>query len=299
MRNQRQNARSWRWLAAALALGGQAALAQPARAGSRPVLSQADASFLAAAGGDAARSGRAGGAIAVVDDGGHLLALVRLDGTFPAAAAVAEKKARTAATFRRATRDFESSVNGGRTALVAVGEMTPLQGGIPIVIEGEVAGAIGVSGANSAQQDDEIAKAAVAAFELRRTSAAGGPVTQLSAEQVRAAFAKGAPLVETGAYKIHASRRDAAGLAEIHERDTDLIYVLEGRARFVTGGRIAGAREVAPGELRGPAIEGGDARELAAGQVIVVPQGTPHWFERVDGAFVYYVVKVGDAGGAL
>ncbi len=111
-----------------------------------------------------ARQKKAGGAIAVVDDGGHLLALERLDGTFPAAASVATAKARTAATFHKATADFEDAVNGGRTALVGVSEMTPLRGGVPLLLGGDVVGAVGVSGAASAQQDDEIARAAAGAL---------------------------------------------------------------------------------------------------------------------------------------
>jgi glc operon protein GlcG len=279
--------------AAGLRLATCAISLTPAWADSKPVLSLADAQRLAQVGAAAARNGSAGGAIAVVDDGGHLLALLRLDGTFPAAATVATEKARTAATFRKPTRDFESAVNGGRTALVGVDVMTPLQGGIPLLADGQVVGAVGVSGANSAQQDDEIAKAAVAAFEAGTAEV----VTEIDAATVRAAFAAGKPLFETRAYKIHASRRDRPGEAEIHERDSDLIYVLEGTATFVTGGSVPNAREVAPGELRGAAIEGGTARELVAGEVIVVPAGTPHWFERVPGPFVYYVVKVTEAGG--
>ena len=112
-----------------------------------------------------ARRNQAGGAIAVVDDGGHLVYLARLDGTFPAAATVAVEKARTAATFRKPTRDFEEAIKNGRTSLLAVDVMTPLQGGVPIVAEGQVVGAVGVSGAASAQQDDDIAKVAVAAVE--------------------------------------------------------------------------------------------------------------------------------------
>jgi quercetin dioxygenase-like cupin family protein len=117
-------------------------------------------------------------------------------------------------------------------------------------------------------------------------------VTELDAARVTAAFAKGAPLLENDLYKIHASRRDAAGEAEVHARDTDIIYVLEGDARLVTGGRVVEGREVAPGEIRGPRIEGGTRRALAAGEIVVVPNGTPHWFEAVPGPFVYYVVKV-------
>jgi glc operon protein GlcG len=148
-------------LVGALTLG----FASGARAGTvqKRVLSLAEARAVAAAASAEATRLHAGGAIAIVDDGGHLVYLERLDGTFPAAASVATAKARTAATFRRPTSDFESAVRGGRTSLVAVDEMTPLQGGLPILQDGEVVGAIGVSGAASAQQDEDIARAAVAA----------------------------------------------------------------------------------------------------------------------------------------
>jgi glc operon protein GlcG len=139
-------------------------LCAPGPAGSQTVRKEMDLALAkrvaTAAAGEAKRL-KAGGAIAVVDSGGHLVYLERLDTTFPSAAAVATEKARTAATFRRATRDFENAIRGGRHALLGVQVMTPLQGGVPIVIEGEVVGAIGVSGAMSAQQDDDIAAAAV------------------------------------------------------------------------------------------------------------------------------------------
>jgi uncharacterized protein GlcG (DUF336 family) len=117
-----------------------------------------------------AKERHAGGAIAVVDDGGNLIALQRLDGTFAAGASVSTGKARTAALFRKPTKAFEDSINGGRTALAAVGEMTPLQGGVPIVHEGHIVGAIGVSGAHSQVEDEEIALAGAAA--ISDTSAA-------------------------------------------------------------------------------------------------------------------------------
>ncbi len=104
------------------------------------------------------------GAIAVVDRSGNLIALERLDGTFPAAGQVATGKARTAALFQKATRNFEDSINKGRTALVAVDGMTPLKGGVPIVIDGKIVGAVGVSGAASQDRDDEIATAGAGAF---------------------------------------------------------------------------------------------------------------------------------------
>jgi glc operon protein GlcG len=119
----------------------------------------------AAAVDEAKRLAAPGGALAIVDDGGHLLYLERLDDTFPAAATVAIEKARTAATFRRPTQVFEDAIKNGRVSLVAVDAMTPLQGGVPILSGGKVVGAIGVSGAASAQQDDDIARGAVAAWD--------------------------------------------------------------------------------------------------------------------------------------
>jgi glc operon protein GlcG len=97
-----------------------------------------------------------GGAIAVVDNGGNLVYLERLDGTFAASAEVSIKKANTAAIFKAPSAKLENSINGGRQALITVGH-TFLQGGIPIMYNGQVIGAIGVSGAASAQQDEEIA----------------------------------------------------------------------------------------------------------------------------------------------
>lgn len=99
-----------------------------------------------------------GGSVAVVDAGGNLIYLERLDGTFAASAEVATKKANTAATFKAPSSKLENSINGGRQALITVGH-TFLQGGIPIVYNAEVIGAIGVSGSASAQQDEDIANA--------------------------------------------------------------------------------------------------------------------------------------------
>jgi gluconolactonase len=126
-----------------------------------------------------------GGVIAVVDDGGHLMALERLDGTFAAGANVSIGKARTAALFKRPTKVFEDNIKNGRTSLVALPDafFTPLQGGVPIVIEGQIVGGVGVSGAASAQQDEEIAMAGIAWLSDAKTSdkmsAKGQPVSFL------------------------------------------------------------------------------------------------------------------------
>jgi glc operon protein GlcG len=236
-----------------------------------------------------AKADGAGGAIAVVDAGGNVVEVARLDGTFPAATDVATGKARTAALFRRPTKGLEEVVNQGRTAMATlpgVTTFTPLQGGIPVVAGGEVVGAIGVSGAKSAAHDEEIAQAAVQAFDSGRT------VTYLPAKDVDAAFAAGRPLTETADYKVHASRREGAGQAEVHEKDTDLIHVLKGKATLVTGGKLIEPRTTGPGEIRGASIEGGEARALQPGDVVVVPHGVPHWFREVQGPLTYYVVKV-------
>ena len=99
-----------------------------------------------------------GGAIAIVDAGGNLVYLEKLDGTFAAASEVAAKKANTAALFKAASSKLENAINGGRDALITVGH-TFLQGGIPIVYQNQVIGAIGVSGSASAQQDEDMANA--------------------------------------------------------------------------------------------------------------------------------------------
>src|SRR5206468_7790143 len=112
-----------------------------------------------------ARKDKSSGAIAIVDDGGNLLFLERLDNTFPAGTSVAIEKARTAATFRRPTRDFETAIKNGRSALLGVGVMTPLQGGVPILVDGQVVGAVGVSGAANAEQDDAIATLAAGSIQ--------------------------------------------------------------------------------------------------------------------------------------
>jgi glc operon protein GlcG len=118
----------------------------------------------AAASAEAAKR-QAGGAIAVVDAGGQLVYFERLDNTFPAGPMVSYGKARTAALFQKPTRVFEEAVKGGRVGFLAAPDMTPLQGGIPIVVDGRVIGAIGVSGAHSAQEDEELAIAGAAAVQ--------------------------------------------------------------------------------------------------------------------------------------
>ena len=252
--------------------------------------------IIATAVGEARRLRAPGAVIAVVDDGGNLVALERLDGTFPAGASISFGKARTAATFKRPTKAFEDIIKNGRTAMVALSDFTPLQGGIPLMIGEEVIGGIGVSGAASAPQDEEIALAgAMAAKTLKLGAAAtelSRQVTFIDRQMVAAGFEKGKVLVNMGNYMVHASHRDMDGVAEIHTLDTDLIYVLAGSATFITGGSVPDVKAIEPNEFRGATIVGGDSRRIVKGDVIVVPAGVPHMFTEVLGPLDYYVVKV-------
>lgn len=244
---------------------------------------------IAAAKAEAARLKSPGGVIAVVDDGGNLMALARLDNTFAAGANISIGKARTAVLFKKPTKVFEDIVKNGRTSMVALNDFTPLQGGVPIIVDGEIVGAVGVSGAASAQQDEELAIAGSNAF-----SGKAAAVKLFRGPDVDAAFAKGAVLFdgEGGNYMIHASRREKAGMAEVHTKDADLIRVIDGDATLVTGGTVVDGKNTASDEIRGASIANGNEMKLAKGDVVIVPAGTPHWFKEVSQPFLYYVVKV-------
>jgi methyltransferase len=112
-------------------------------------------------------------------------------------------------------------------------------------------------------------------------------------EEVAAAFARGAVLLDGAGRRcqVHAGRREAPGQAEVHASDTDIFYVVGGAATLVTGGTMVAAETVGPGEVRGSDIAGGESRRLVAGDVIVIPAGTPHRFTAVEAAFTYFVVK--------
>lgn len=277
------------WITAAAACAALAAPPARAQVAERRGITVEGARAAIGAAAAAARTTAGTAAIAVVDDGGNVVALERLDGTFGASGPISIGKARTAALFRKPTRFFEQLVNERRTAMVTVEGFTPLIGGIPIEVDGQIVGAIGVSGAASADDDERVAIAGAAAVRGRREAAA---VTYFEKEKVAAAFAKGAPLVENGGYKVHASHRDGPGQAEVHARDTDVIHVLRGTATLVTGGEVIDGKAVAPDEIRGASIRGGETRRLQPGDVLVIPSGVPHWFREVPGPLDYYVVKV-------
>ncbi len=110
--------------------------------------------------------------------------------------------------------------------------------------------------------------------------------------QVAEALAKGGTLVKAETYIVSGSHRDKNGQVEVHEKETDVIYVQDGTATFVTGGRMVGGKQTTPGQYLGTSIEGGVTHHLVKGDVVVVPAGTPHWFQEVPGTVSYFVVKV-------
>jgi glc operon protein GlcG len=101
--------------------------------------------------------------VAILDDGGHLLHLFRMDGATPANSRIAVEKGRTAAETRRSTAMWEERVKSGRTVMLKMPGVTPVQGGLPIVVDGECIGGVGVSGVQS-HEDEQIAKAAIDAL---------------------------------------------------------------------------------------------------------------------------------------
>ncbi|HKS29803.1 MAG TPA: heme-binding protein [Pyrinomonadaceae bacterium] len=253
---------------------------------------------IAAAKAEAKRLNAPGGVIAVVDEGGNLMALERLDGTFTAGANISIGKAKTAVMFKRPTKFFEDVIKNGRTAMVALPDFTPLQGGVPIEYEGQIIGGVGVSGASSAQQDEQLAIAGANAFKSggTNTTTASKAITYFDSRQVAAAFVKGASLIDGSNgvnYMVNPSRRDKPGVVEVHALDTDIIYVTEGSATLVTGGEPVDAKTIAANEIRAASVTGAsETRRLSKGDVVVIPAGVPHWFKEVKGTFLYYVVKV-------
>jgi len=292
-----------RILATALAMAGTAAAgaAQTQVADKKSLTLDGARKVIAAAEEYAKQNKAPGGVIAVVDAGGNLIALEKLDGTFSAGANISIGKARTAVLFQKPTKVFEDSINNGRTAMAALpgAFFTPLQGGIPIVFDGQIIGGVGVSGAASAAQDEQLAIAGADAaknFRADPVKVSNLPVSYYSKEQTDAAFEKGAVLFDgdNGGrnYTVHASRRDGPGMVEVHTKDTDVFYVLKGSATVITGGTIIDGKPIAADEIRGREITGGEARELVPGDTMIIPNGVPHWFKSIQGPFLYFVVKV-------
>jgi glc operon protein GlcG len=129
----------------------------------RPALTLEDCMKISAAAEAEARKNNWNVAIAILDDGGHPLHFIRMDGATPANAAIALEKGRTSALSRRSSGMWEDIIKGGRTSMLKMPNILPVQGGLPIVADGTCIGAVGVSGVQS-QQDEQIAQAGIDAL---------------------------------------------------------------------------------------------------------------------------------------
>ncbi|HEV3334497.1 MAG TPA: cupin domain-containing protein [Bryobacteraceae bacterium] len=128
---------------------------------------------------------------------------------------------------------------------------------------------------------------------LVMNGAGGAPaVTYLGHDKVAEALAKGGNLVKAPDLTVLGSYRNSSGQVEVHDKETDVFYVIDGGATFVTGGTMVGGKTSGPGQIRGTDIQGGQIHHLIKGDVIVIPAGIPHWFKEVPASISYYVVKV-------
>jgi mannose-6-phosphate isomerase-like protein (cupin superfamily) len=117
-------------------------------------------------------------------------------------------------------------------------------------------------------------------------------VVHVDPEKVAAAIAKGGQLVTRPDLLVSGSHREKAGQVEVHDKETDVLYILDGEATFVYGGKMVGGKTSQPGQWLGSDITGGETRHLVKGDVYVIPAGVPHWFKEVPKSVSYYVVKV-------
>jgi len=127
-------------------------------------------------------------------------------------------------------------------------------------------------------------------------SGSSNAVLYYPSSQVSAGFEKGGALFDgkDRNYTVMTAHREKSGpaTAELHERDTDVFYVVDGSATFVTGGKMLDGKSTGPNEVRGSGIDGGDTHQLNKGDVIIIPAGVPHWFKEVPKSVSYFVVKV-------
>lgn len=127
---------------------------------------------------------------------------------------------------------------------------------------------------------------------LARPAVPAESVAHIDNQKLMEAFGKGGNLVNASDYRVQTNRRVKPGSAEVHEKETDIFYVVDGSATFVTGGSVTDAKTTRPNQILGTGINGGESRRLSKGDVIVIPAGVPHWFKEVDGFINYLVVKV-------
>ena len=130
------------------------------------------------------------------------------------------------------------------------------------------------------------------AQQQSQPSAAAAQVTYVDAQKVAAVFANGGRLATGSDHSASVLRRTSAGQSEVHVKETDIFYIVDGEATFVTGGTMVGAKESRPDQLLGTGIDGGQVHQLKNGDFIVVPAGVPHWFKEVPKSINYFTIKV-------
>ena len=134
--------------------------------------------------------------------------------------------------------------------------------------------------------------AALLTVAVSRTAAQTPAVTYVDHGKVAAALANGGSLVTAPNLTVSGARRTGPGQVEVHETETDVLYITDGEATFVTGGAMVGGKATRPGQFLGTDIQNGVTHHLVKGDVIVIQAGTPHWFKEVPGSVNYFVVKV-------
>jgi mannose-6-phosphate isomerase-like protein (cupin superfamily) len=130
------------------------------------------------------------------------------------------------------------------------------------------------------------------ACALLTAADAPAPASFIGHDTVAGALAKGGVMLKASNLIIQGGHREKAGQVEVHEKETDVIYVQDGEATFVTGGTMIGGKLTSPGQFLGTEILGGEPHHMTKGDAIVVPAGTPHWFRDVPKSISYFVVKV-------
>src|SRR3954454_13993047 len=124
-----------------------------------------------------------------------------------------------------------------------------------------------------------------------------GTVGVAAAQQAKATYVDAAKVTAGGTfatapdYSVQMLKRTAAGQVEVHTRETDIFYVVDGDATIITGGTMIGGKETQPNQLRGTSIEGGATSPLKKGDSITIPAGVPHWFKEVPQSIQYFTVK--------
>ena len=230
-----------------------------------PALTYEGARAAAEAAGAAATQRGVAPVVAVVDAEGALMYLWRPDMAQVASVDVATDKARTAAIYRRPSKDFEDQAAGGRPSALHLARALPLQGGMPITFDDRVIGAVGVSGASSADEDQELAVIGVEGGLATANETRARDAVFFSKAEVSDRFSTGGLLLDERAYKIDAGRRTAPGEVEYHDRVADVMRVVQGNATILTGGTMVDEREVAAGEVRAREVQGSHHTQAVGG----------------------------------